>query len=235
MRLLKLLLIFNLGFITTACAEEDEVQPAPAATLTPTVYYKPVIDHYTSYDRCAPEEFNPIRNREGEILFSLCEVDRRKCVVQGTCLIQIQEQEFLLNIDTKIDGEFRFKILKNTQCHFGMGVRNICLDPFYSVAADLKFHKPGDVLFIPALKGVKLPDETIHDGYVIVRDAGGGIVGEHRFDFFTGYFHYLHRKNPFYSLGLTNPEKRFQYEKVDSTLAEEIRKKRAYPKIPKNN
>lgn len=72
-------------------------------------------------------------------------------------------------------------------------------DPFRTVAADLgtllthdpSFRGKGGVVpvgtraFLLELAGVRLPDDTFHDGWVTVNDTGGAIVGAH-FDLFTG-------------------------------------------------
>jgi 3D (Asp-Asp-Asp) domain-containing protein len=72
-------------------------------------------------------------------------------------------------------------------------------DPFRSVAADIgrvrrsdpKWKKKGGVIplgthvFILELVGLELPDGTIHDGWCVVNDCGGGIFGAH-IDLFTG-------------------------------------------------
>lgn len=77
--------------------------------------------------------------------------------------------------------------------------RGIACDPFRTVAADLGVlasHDPafkgqggvvpvGTKVFVLELVGLKLPDQSIHDGWVTVNDTGGAIVGAH-FDLFTG-------------------------------------------------
>lgn len=71
--------------------------------------------------------------------------------------------------------------------------------PFRTVAADTgqvprsdpRFADAGGVVplgtraYVLELDGVRLPDESIHDGWVTVNDTGGAIVGAH-FDLFTG-------------------------------------------------
>lgn len=77
--------------------------------------------------------------------------------------------------------------------------KGIECDPFRTVAADngrLPRHDPqfkgkggvvpaGTRVFVLELVGVRLPDNTVHDGWVTVNDTGGGIYGAH-FDLFTG-------------------------------------------------
>jgi len=66
-----------------------------------------------------------------------------------------------------------------------------CLLSYFSIAADLRYHRAGDIIEVPSLKGtrVRLPDsgQTIsHPGFFIVHDTGAAIKGVNRFDFFTG-------------------------------------------------
>lgn len=82
----------------------------------------------------------------------------------------------------------------------GYGTQNgIPLDPFKTLAADLgrtkrsepKFKGQGGLVpvgtkvFIEWFKGKKMPDGSIHDGWFVVNDTGGGIFGAH-FDVFVG-------------------------------------------------
>ena len=60
----------------------------------------------------------------------------------------------------------------------------MCLDPYYSVAADLDIYKLGTVVYVPSFVGVLLPSGVNHDGYFVVRDSGSSIKGYGRFDFF---------------------------------------------------
>lgn len=84
-------------------------------------------------------------------------------------------------------GNFRYKVMK--KCRYGLGVRNLCLLPFHTLAADNKVHKAGDIIYIPFVKNAKieLPDGTIHSGLFQVRDTGGAFqgVGSKRVDMFV--------------------------------------------------
>ena len=54
-----------------------------------------------------------------------------------------------------------------TAVHMARGTKDYCLLPFYTIAADLKVHKPGgEILYVPtAKKASKLPDGTTHLGF----------------------------------------------------------------------
>ena len=112
-----------------------------------------------------------------------------------------------------------------------MGAWKVCVDPYRSIAADPVFHKIGSVVFVPLLVGKKLPNNEIHDGYFIVRDTGGRIKGEGRFDFFIGFDNY--RGHLFTNLKLNDKHNgKFTYYRVPEAIAEKVRLSRAYPSVP---
>lgn len=200
--------------------------------LTPTIYYRPVVQVETTV--CSWDEVKEIVDVNGVPLLRLCEKDYNTCLLQGTCIAVDRQGRHVLNYQDEKNGQHYFFEGQSDVCIYGFGVQNICLDPFYSVAADLRYFKPGDVIFVEKLKGVILPDGSTHQGYLIVRDEGGRILGDSRFDFFTGEMNYLDRKNPFAVLGLADQRKRFIYNRVAEPLAEKIRQQRHYPLIPVN-
>lgn len=130
------------------------------------------------------------------------------------------------------DGRPLFVPVDENKCPWGYGVSQICLDPYFTVAADLQFHKAGEVIFVDKLKGVKLPTGETHDGFLIVRDRGGAIKGADRFDFYTGMIAYKDEKNPFTPLGFASKTNKMQYRKATSEEADRFRKERNFPGIP---
>lgn len=228
MSLWKKLLILSFVF-QSACAEEAKTNAS--GKMISTIYYKPVI-LAEDPERCRQgEEIQDVRDPQGDLIMTLCESERKRCLMQGTCLIQLGGDEIVLNYSARVNNEYRFKVVNLTDCPYGFGVRGACLDPFFSVAADLKYFKHGDVIFVEVLKGVELPDGQIHDGYLIVRDTGGMIKGPHRFDLFTGYLNHLNPQNPFRELGLGDPKNRFKYRKVSGAEADAVRLARHFPRF----
>jgi len=92
------------------------------------------------------------------------------------------------------------------KCSTAIGAAGKCLLPYFSVAADPRFYRMGDIINMPGMKGktVTMPDgtEMEHPGFFIVHDTGGAVKGPNRFDFFTGSMGLLNTKNTF---GAKNP------------------------------
>ena len=69
---------------------------------------------------------------------------------------------------------------------FGLGLDGYNLIPYRTLAVDPQVIRPGTVLYLPALDGVRLPSGEIHDGFFFAHDEGQGITGN-RIDVFVGY------------------------------------------------
>jgi 3D (Asp-Asp-Asp) domain-containing protein len=204
--------------------------PDGIAQLNPTIYYKPTI--YLDKTTCNNEIIDMI-SPEGAILISLCGRDHRNCLMQGACFVFDEEGRFRsFNYYARgADDVPRFKEVSLNKCPFGFGVRNSCLDPYYTVAADLTIYKPGDVIFVPKLVGVILPTGETHDGFFIVRDRGAAILGPFRFDFFTGFEGIRDMKNIFARLGFGNKKNSFDFRMATPEEALTIRNRQGYPGI----
>jgi len=96
----------------------------------------------------------------------------------------------IINYDRKVtrpDGtsEIRWRLC-GPEAPYGYGIENRILKPFRSVAIDPTVVPMDSKLFIPAAKGIKLPDGTIHDGMFEAVDIGSAII-DRRIDIFTSY------------------------------------------------
>ena len=89
------------------------------------------------------------------------------------------------NVDTERLGKIRWKYSTG----FGVGVNNLKLIPFRTIAVDKTFIPYGSVVFIPSIRGLHFTDEEnnerIHDGYFFAGDTGSAIQSNH-LDFFIG-------------------------------------------------
>ncbi len=220
-------------------------QPVPNPTIKKTnvgvgtVYYLPV---YGEKRNCAKEEVTAMRDENEKVLAQMCKDELWNCAMQGSCFYLDKEGvtlyaykkmvEIVVPDTKKTIRQPRFRPNKEfTLCPQGMGAHRICLDPYRSIAADPKFHKIGDVVFVPLLRGQKLPDGETHDGYLVVRDTGGNIKGEGRFDFFIGFDTY--KGHLFTKLGLaTKRTNQFVYHLVPEELAAKVRTARKFPMAP---
>lgn len=105
--------------------------------------------------------------------------NERVCKLEGTCFYRQNGVEMIYNYGVG------HQPVSRARCPYGWGSRGNCLNPCKSVAADLRYHKVGDRLFFPSLRG-KICRGKVHDGYVTVADKGDDIKGPDRFDFFWG-------------------------------------------------
>ncbi|MBX3018338.1 MAG: hypothetical protein KF767_10640 [Bdellovibrionaceae bacterium] len=196
-------------------------------TITPTVYFVAVIDE----DKESCDDKVGMYLTSGTVSMRVCRRTASFCSEQGSCLIKKGGKWQTFNVVRRVNGIDRY-VLINDGCSYGYGVRNICLDPYYSLAADLSVYDPGDVIFIPKLRGLKLPNGARHDGYFIVRDKGRGVKGRGRFDFFSGSKNWGDGSNPFVKMRLNDKDTDMTYHKVAGDLAARVKAKRGYPKLP---
>lgn len=195
--------------------------------LNPTIYYIKSI--HMDKQNCDLKK--NIRSTTGKVIFKVCPSDHKLCVVEGTCAI-VDDETTVINYVQEKEGIYLFEKVDKEKCPYGYGVKAICLDPYYTVAADLSFHAPGEVIFVEEMKGTKLPNGEVHDGFFIVRDKGGAIKGANRFDFYTGFLHYKNDENPFTPLGFANENSSFAYRKATSSETASVKKSRNFPGIP---
>ncbi|MBO9665496.1 MAG: hypothetical protein J7501_01610 [Bdellovibrio sp.] len=200
--------------------------------LKPTVYYFPVFDE--EKNKCPSDEKVTLRDEAGNKLITVCSKVRKACALQGSCSILDKGKVRLFNIFARISGQDRYFEIDRNGCRFGYGVKKICLDPFYTLAADLRagYYTRGDVIYVPAVAGTVLPDGTIHDGYFIIRDTGRGIKGHGRFDFYSGFMSWYDKTNPFNVIGLADKKTSVPYYKVKGEKAKAVLARRAYPGLP---
>ncbi len=210
-------------------------------TLSPTIYYKAIIDEEMARHSCQPEQMMSIMKKntttkETSEILKLCPKAFNKCKLEGSCVVAQGDQKIPLNYHYYDEADQRsyFVVTDVKRCPFGYGVRNSCLDPYYTVAADLNIYKPGDVIYVPALVGVEMGQGQKHHGFFIIRDQGKGIKGRGRFDFFTGYHTHVSSKNLFkkFKLGDVNTELKYYLIKNPSKLNKFIKESRNYPNLP---
>lgn len=212
-------------------AKEEAAQLEGPGVLKPTIYYFPTINE--DQKKCDAKDRKTLHGAGGKELTQVCSSTEDICGEQGTCAVVQNGKTRTFNIIGRFKGQDRYFEISKDGCVFGYGVRSSCLDPFYTLAADLKIYKPGEVIFVPAVEGLELPDGSKHTGYFVIRDKGRGIVGRGRFDFFSGTLHWADSKNPFKKLGLGDVKTNIPYYRVSGVKASSVLKERSYPKLPR--
>lgn len=209
---------------------------ASAEILYPSIYYSPIINKQTMH--CEEVKIHNILDVNQNTIETLCHKEYKDCEFQGSCVVIDGDNSKTLNFisyNTETEQTY-FAIIDNKKCQFGSGIKGACLDPFYSVAADLTKHMLGDVLFVPKIKGAKLPSGEIHNGFVIVRDSSRLLTGAGvgNIAFFTGHLSDKDSTNTFANLGLGNLDNTSVFRKATAKEAIKIRKERNYPFLNKN-
>jgi 3D (Asp-Asp-Asp) domain-containing protein len=216
--------IFMLHIVSCA---QTKVMDGDAELLSPSIYYKPTV-HFDSA-KCTQEELKDMVTPEGKVLTTICTKDFDRCLIEGSCFVDKAGVVRSFNYHSRIKDIPRFVEVDLRKCPFGYGVSSTCLDPYYTVAADLSIYKAGEVVFIPRLVGAPMPDGSTHDGYVIIRDRGARILGQGRFDFFTGFYNHASKENIIARLGFGDPYARFDYRMATEEEALATRERRGYP------
>ena len=203
---------------------------AEVGKITPTIYNFAIVDDDKKV--CKKTDKTDLAGTGGAVYMQVCKHTVAVCGEEGSCTIIKGGEAYAVNVTQKVRGQDLFYDISRGGCQYGYGVKDICLDPFYTVAADLSIYKPGDVIYVPGVLGLKLPNGQKHDGFFIVRDRGRGIKGRGRFDFFSGYYPWSHGQNPLNKMGLSDVGTRIPYYKVVGPRAALIRKSRGYPNLP---
>lgn len=212
--------------------EANKAELVGPGVLKPTVYYFVIIDE--DKNGCESDKKTSLHGAGGKKLLTVCQKTHNACALQGSCGVKQNGKIQTFNVIGRFDGQDRFFRIDQQECRFGYGVSSSCLDPFYTLAADLSIYKPGEVIYIPAVVGLKLPDGSTHNGFFVIRDKGRGIKGRGRFDFFTGHYSWYNSKNPFKALGLGDVNTNIPYFRVTGESAKEVLSRRAYPALPAN-
>lgn len=191
--IISLVTVFVLSYSGKASAIElDQRDLVKIPDLLPTMYYT-ASEAKTSckgkYGRTTyrSSDTQDLYTPEGKFIATVCKRFAAVLLMEGSAVLKDRGAgEMVVNYIRKVRGQPRYKILD--RCRYGIGVRNLCLLPYHTIAADNKIHKVNEVIFIPGAVGIKLPDGSIHNGMFVVRDTGGAFqgIGQKRVDLFVG-------------------------------------------------
>lgn len=171
----------------------DERDMKEIPDILPTMYYTPHEKDVNCKGRYGRRTFKGhektrLIDPKGKLIATVCSRFAFTLLMEGSAILKDRGQgEKAVNYGGKIKGTVRY--YSPDRCKYGEGVRrDLCLLPYHTIAADNKVHKVNDILFVPAAKGILLPDGTRHEGFFIVRDTGGAFtgIGSKRVDMFTG-------------------------------------------------
>jgi 3D (Asp-Asp-Asp) domain-containing protein len=177
--------------ITPDEVHEDDMVKIP--DLLPTMYYIAKESEVNCKGKYGNATFNGtertnIREMDGSVIANVCTRFARVLAMEGSAIMKDRGQgEYGVNYAGVVNGEKRFHHLD--RCFYGEGVkRDLCLLPYHTIAADLKAHPVGEIVYVPKAVGLLLPDGSTHEGYFIVRDTGRAFegIGASRVDLFTG-------------------------------------------------
>lgn len=131
-----------------------------------------VVTYYWIIDEASlryPRHKNTVLlDRHGKVIARTSRQFRRDLVMEGSGLLRRSERRSV-TYDRIVNGTHRFRV---TDAEFGNGIGTCRLEPYRTAAVDPRIIKLGSKLFIPELKGTKLPDGTIHDGIFMAHDKG---------------------------------------------------------------
>lgn len=187
---------------------------------------------------CSADEMKPVKASSGEVIGQLCAREYRECMFEGSCVLETEQGQKMSISFERYDEKENQSYFTKSVCDYGYGFGKVsgtragltCLLPYFSVSADALEYKLGDVVFVPKLKDVQLPNGEIHDGYVIVSDYSESYLdtGADHFSFFTGHENAFSNKNPLVSLGLSDPTTIFEYRKATELETKKVQEKRGF-------
>lgn len=181
----------GLAFSQAEEIENEDMMKIP--DVRPTTYYianEAKVSCKGKYGRkfYSGKERQNLLTPNGKFIANVCSRFGALLLMEGSGILKDRGAgEIPVNYGRKVKGQARYTILN--RCKFGEGVRgDLCLLPYHTIATDNKVHKVDEILYIPAAKGIQLPDGTTHDGTFIVRDTGGAFKGTagKRVDLFVG-------------------------------------------------
>ena len=119
-----------------------------------------------------------LRDMRGKVIATTYKRFKRDLLMQGSGWLR--DGRTLIYVQ-KVGGENRFRVVA---AKYGLGSTGCPLIPYRTIAVDPRFVKLGSKVYIPQLKGAKLPDGTVHDGMFIAADRGN--FGGAHVDLFAG-------------------------------------------------
>lgn len=149
--------------LLSVVSPQIDASPKKVGKALMTFYW--IIDEADSRYRHARKNAT-LRDIHGKVLAETSARFKRDLTMEGTgWLLDGRTVMF----EKKVGGDSRFRI---TRAQYGLGSLGCPLVPYRTIAVDSRFVKRGSTLYIPQLKGARLPDGTEHDGMFVATDRG---------------------------------------------------------------
>ncbi len=170
------------------------------------------------------EEQKEIKDLDGNTLATICAKFYTELLLQGSGVL---EKGDTIRYIKKVDGEPRFALAERKCLRPQQDRGTSCLIPFYSIAADISTKttnhwKIGDILYVPDLKKLRLPNGSYHEGFLVVSDTGAAFFGRgtDRIDLFVGDSRYAN----FAAAQGFHHARSYEAYKVEGASKEEVEK-----------
>lgn len=143
-------------------AAAHDAAPKKVGKALLTFYW--IVDESSSrYDGSRDAELRDVR---GRLIARTHPRFRKDLLMEGTGWLRDGRT---VMFHKKLRGVNRFRISRS---RYGRTSLGCALDPYRTVAVDPSFIKLGSKVYIPQLKGTKLPDGSLHDGVFLATDSG---------------------------------------------------------------
>ena len=119
-RIMKTLFLLIVATITISNLSQ-------ANNLNPSIYYISQTD--VGLESCAARK--KIIDSKNAILAEVCPDFYKSCVLEGSCAVKRGADFLVFNYINTSAGIPRFEKIDNEKCPYGLGVKGICLDPFF--------------------------------------------------------------------------------------------------------
>lgn len=142
-------------------------------TLRATLYYTALENDYPAGNDVV------LKTKAGALIARISKEFNAKAGIEGSAKLSDGR---VINVDGRIDGERRWKVVAND---YGLDALGCPLVPFRSAAVDMSVVPKRARLFLAETVGMQLPSGGRHDGIWYAVDTGKSIEGD-RIDLFVG-------------------------------------------------
>jgi 3D (Asp-Asp-Asp) domain-containing protein len=172
----------------TTPVDEAPKQPAPPSSSLQSIgFLRPSFYWISLEPKNDDKKTQPLLDPDGNVLATVSDKYFKALKMEGTGrLLDGRVINFKSRI-TNPDGtkEIRWRIC-GAEAPYGFGYADVTLSAFRSVAVDPSVIPLGSKVYIPAARGIKLPDGTVHDGLFDAVDIGD-LIQNKKIDIFTSF------------------------------------------------